>query len=72
MSSSSDFEIDGMHLILIRPGDVGSGDLNDNIIQQGDAPPPPQPTVEVGGDCDNNGDPQCMMGGQGEVDEEVV
>ena len=68
ISSSSDFEIDGMHLILIHPDD-GWVNLNDNIIQQGDAPPP-QPTVQDGGDCDNGGDPQCMM--RQEVDEEVV
>ena len=57
-----------MHLILIHPDD-GWVNLNDNIIQQGDAPPP-QPTVQDGGDCDNGGDPQCMM--RQEVDEEVV
>ena len=71
MSSSSDFEIDGMHLILIRPGDDGWVDLNDNIIQHGDTPTT-QPTVQDGGDCDNDGDPQCTMGQGVEVDEDVV
>ena len=54
-----------MQLIFIRPGD-GWVNLNDNFIQHGDAPPP-QPTVQGGGNSDNDGDPQCM-----EVDEDVV